>query len=77
MRKWIHDRSIVGTVVSNHDSSFQMSNRNSARTGLRRTSVALTSVVEQVKDGYAKRPSSPTTTDEVNAARHIDRHTVR
>jgi hypothetical protein len=68
MRKWIHDRSIVGTVVSNPESSFHMDNRNSTgRTGLSRTNggVTLTTVVDQVKDGYAKRPPSPTTTDEV------------
>ncbi|KAI0279798.1 hypothetical protein BGY98DRAFT_1095878 [Russula aff. rugulosa BPL654] len=70
MRKWIHDRSIVATVVSDPDSSFHMSNRNSVgRTGLRRTSggVTITAVVDQVKDGYAKRPPSPTTTDEAEA----------
>jgi hypothetical protein len=69
MRKWIHERSIVGTVISNQDSSFHMNNRSSGgRTGLRRTSggVTLTTVVDQVGDGYAKRPPSPTTTDETH-----------
>jgi hypothetical protein len=68
MRKWIHERSIVGTVVSNQETSLHLNNMNSAgRTGLRRTSggVTLTAVVDQVRDGDAKRPPSPTTTDEV------------
>src|SRR6266852_4543627 len=72
MRKWIHDRSIVGTVISNQDSSFHMSNRNSAgRPGFpsrpKSGGVALAAVVvDQAKDGYTKRPPSPTPTDEVN-----------
>lgn len=69
MRKWIHERSIVGTVISNQDSSFHMHNINSAgRTGLRRTSggVTLTAVVDKVRDGDAKHPPSPTTTDETH-----------
>jgi hypothetical protein len=68
MRRWIHERSIVSTVVSNQDSSFHMTNRNSAvRTGLRHTNgvVALTAAVDQVKDEYAKGPPSPTSPDEV------------
>lgn len=67
MRKWIHEQAIVGTVISDQDSSFHMNNRNSTgRTGLRHTSggVTLAAVVDQVGDGYAKRPPSPTTTDE-------------
>ncbi len=68
MRKWIHERSIIGTVVSNQDASFHMTNRSSVgRTGLHHTSgvVALTAAVGQVKDEYTKGPPSPTTPDEV------------
>lgn len=71
MRRWIHRRSIVGTVVSDPNSSFHMNNRamagRAALPGLRGTSgsATLTAVADQMKDGYTVGPPSPTTANEV------------
>jgi hypothetical protein len=71
MRRWIHARSIIGTVMSDPDSSFPMNNRAMAGRvtlpGLRSTSgsATLTAAADQLKDGYTVDPPSPTTANEV------------
>jgi len=79
MRRWIHKRSNVGTVVSDPDSSFHMNNRamagRAALPGQRRASgsATLTAVVDQSlsKDECAVSQPSSTTININETRRHI------